>query len=81
MERLLPPFLWANRIRCTTCVEILPGILVHVLILAPQCNKLNLLFVGPLHKRKIRALAMYKRFTLTASGPQIYIWKRARLVF
>ncbi|KAL6074501.1 putative u3 small nucleolar rna-associated protein 21 [Balamuthia mandrillaris] len=44
-----------------------------------NCKKLNLLFVGAAHESRIRAMVMYKLFTITAAGNFIYVWKRGAL--
>lgn len=43
-------------------------------------EKLALVIVGPQHERKIRAIVTNRELTFTASGPNIYKWRRAKLV-
>ena len=44
-----------------------------------NCEKLNLLFVGPMLREKIRALAQMGDLTFAASGADVAVFKRGRL--
>lgn len=45
-----------------------------------SCEKLNLLFVGPMQREKIRALAQLGDLTFTASGADVSVFRRGREV-
>jgi U3 small nucleolar RNA-associated protein 21 len=45
-----------------------------------NCDKLNIVQVGEQHAKKIRAIAMSRMLTFTASGPDIFIFSRGKKV-
>jgi U3 small nucleolar RNA-associated protein 21 len=45
-----------------------------------NCDKLNVVLVGDQHPKKIRAIAMFKKLTFTATGNEIYVAHSAKKV-
>jgi U3 small nucleolar RNA-associated protein 21 len=43
-----------------------------------SCDKLNLLFAGPMLRQRIRALAQLGDLTFAASGPDVFVYRRGK---
>jgi hypothetical protein len=58
--------------------EIRYKIIINILVL--YWNVLIIIFAGDQHPKKIRAIAMFKKLTFTATGNEIYVAHSAKKV-